>query len=191
MITPVAVAIAGYAMVRNRRKQQRVQRHAAPDELASDPRDPVQGFDEASELQVTPLDVDALSQEDVLAAEDLAGLENELDDLAVATEAQPEPGFHVDEVIELDRPVRRDDGDLYGVHTPTAVDRAHPDDDRAFDEGHNWVEALETSAIENGAEPERTLDEIVDDEEVLQPPHASDTRDRPVADFGSGGRRGL
>ena len=190
MITPVAVAVAGYAMVRNRRKQ-RAQPHAARDELASDPRDPVQSLDEASELQGTPLDLDALSHADVEAAEDLAGLENELDDLAVATEAQLEPGIDVDEVIELDRPVRRDGGDLYGAHTPAAVDRTHPDDDRAFDEGQSWTEALETSAIENGAEPGRPLDEIVDDDEILQPPHASDTRDRPVADLGSGGRRGL
>lgn len=183
IITPVAVAVAGYAMARNRRRQ-RAQRHAARDDFASDPRDPVQSIDDVSELQVTPLDVDALSTADVEAAQDLALLESELDDPAAALAG-------TDEVIELDRPIRRDDGDLYGAHTPAAVDRAHPDDDRAFDEGQNWIEALETSAIENGAEPERSLDDIIDDEEVLQPPHASDRRDRPVADQGSGGRRGL
>ena len=184
MITPVAVAVAGYAMVRNRRKQ-RALRHAARDELASDPRDPVQGFDEVAELQVTPLDVDALSSADVEAAQDLAGLETELDEPEIVLTG------NIDEVIELDRPVRRDGGDLYGAHTPAAAHGVLPDDDRAFEEGQNWVEALETSAIENGAEPERPLDDIIDDEEVLQPPHASDRRDRPVADLGSGGRRGL
>jgi hypothetical protein len=85
----------------------------------------------------------------------------------------------------------RDAGDLYGAHTQVAVDRDHPDDDHANDEGQNWIEALEASAIENGAEPECELDAIVDDEEVLRPPHASHTRDTPVADLGSGGRRGL
>jgi len=184
IITPVAVAVAGYAMARNRRRQ-RARNAAARDELASDPRDPVQSLDDVSELQVTPLDVDALSTADVEAAQDLALLESELDDPAAALAGA------TDEVIELDRPMRRDGGDLYGAHTPAAVDRAHPDDDRAFDEGQNWIEALETSAIENGAEPERSLDDIIDDEEMLHPPHASDRRDRPVADLGSGGRRGL
>ncbi|HSR98572.1 MAG TPA: hypothetical protein VLM79_16060 [Kofleriaceae bacterium] len=171
-------------MARNRRRQ-RARRFAARDELASDPRDPVQTFDDVSELQVVPLDVDALSTADVEAAQDLALLESELDDPAAAF------ADTTDEVIELDHPIRRDGGDLYGAHTPAAVDRVHPDDDRAFKEGQNWIEALETSAIENGAEPERPLDDIIDDEEVLQPPHASDKRDRPVADLGSGGRRGL
>jgi hypothetical protein len=182
MITPFAVAVAGYALLRNRRKQ-RDARRAAHDDFASDPRDPVQGFDEVSELQVMPLDVDALSQEDVEAAQDLAVLESDIDE---TTSAEP------DDVIELVDPARlRDAGELYGVHTLPALDRAHPDDDRAFDEGQNWVEALETSAIENGPEPERTLDAIVDDEDLLSPPHRSDMRDRPVADHGSGGRRGL
>jgi hypothetical protein len=85
----------------------------------------------------------------------------------------------------------RDAGELYGVHTPPAVDHDRPDDDRAFDEGQNWLVALETSAVENGPEPERELDDIVDDEDVLRPPHASDRRDTPVADHGAGGRRGL
>jgi hypothetical protein len=88
-------------------------------------------------------------------------------------------------------PGLRDAGDLYGAHTPAAVDRVHPDGDRSFDDGQNWIEALETSAVENGAEPERELDEIIDDEDVLRPPHASRTRDTPIADLGSAGRRGL
>jgi hypothetical protein len=192
MIMPVAAAIAGYAIARNRRRK-RAMRASARDPFAIDPQDPVQALDEVAELQVMPLEVDALSTADVEAAEDLAGLESELDDddLVVVTETQAVVGGDIDEVVELDRPVRHDDGDLYGAHTPAAVDRSHPDDDRAFDEGQNWIEALETSAVENGAEPERPLDDIIDDEDVLQPPHASDHRDRPVADLGSGGRRGL
>lgn len=133
-------------------------------------------FDEVSDLEVSPLDVDALSNEDVEAAQDLAALENEADD-AVELELEPaRPG---------------DAGDLYGGHTPVAVDRVHPDDDRAVADGQNWVEALETSAIENGAAPGRPLDDIVDDEEILRTPHRSSHRDTPVADLGSGGCRGL
>ncbi len=154
------------------------------DMFASDPGDPVQGFDEVSELQVTPLEVDAQSLGDAEAAHDLARLESDIDGIAdvdTAAVAFYPPG----------EPARqRDAGDLYGAHTPAAVDRRHPDDDHAFANGQNWLEALETSAIENGAEPGREI-EIIDDEDVLRPPHASDRRDIPVADHGSGGRRGL
>lgn len=199
MITPFAVAVAGYALIRNRRKQ-RAARRAARNDFASDPRDPVQGFDQVAELQVMPLDVDALSQEDVEAAQDLAGLESAIDERSIADLAEIDGLQVIDErsdaeldaVIELIAPPRpRDAGELYGAHTPPALDREHPDDDRAFDDGQNWVEALETSAIENGPGPERALDDVVDDEDILRPPHRSDVRDRPIADHGSGGRRGL
>jgi hypothetical protein len=248
---PLAIGLAGYALWSRRRRRShgddtdaaRADRFARGGSFASDPADPVQGFDEASELRGIPLEVDALSQADLEAAQDLAGLESELEaqsrtDAEAAQElveseseieAQPgmqirtepggeaddigmqirtEPGGESDEIdddiVELTdrltviasagtatRHRRRDAGDLYGGHTPAAVDRSHPDDDRAFDEGQNWIEALETSAIENGAEPEIELDEIIDDEDVLSPPHASDTRDTPVADHGAGGSRGL
>jgi hypothetical protein len=92
------------------------------------------GFEEAPDLEVAPLDVDALD----------------------VTDEEPEVS----------------------------------DDDRAVADGQNWIEALETSAIENGATPGRPLDDIVDDEEILRPPHRSSRRDTPVADLGSGGRRG-
>jgi hypothetical protein len=198
MLMPFALAVAGYAILRNRRRQ-RAMRDTARDDFASDPRDPVQGFDEISELQVEPLDVDALSQVDVEAAQDLAGLETEIDERSGAEleldhvhVIDPATGVEVDDVVEIFDPGQpRDAGDLYGVHTPAALDRQHPDDDTAFNEGQNWVEALETSAIEYGPEPEQTLDDVVDDEDILSPPHRSDKRDRPVADYGSGGRRGL
>jgi hypothetical protein len=160
-------------------------RRTPSDPLAPDPRDPVQGFEDASDQRVDALAVDALSAEDVEAAQDLASLEVGLDritgedDVAIA-------------LVDInDVAVIHDSGDLYGVHTPVAVDRAHPDDDQAYVEGQNWFEALETSAIENGAEPEQELSDIVDDEDLLRPPHPSLARDTPVADFGSGGRRGL
>lgn len=181
ILTSVAVGLAARAIVRRRRAR----RAAALDPFASDPADPVQSLDESPELLASPLDVDAVSQDDAEAAQDLAGLEVEIDETAdrdaeaiAFTEATPPPH-------------ERDAGDLYGAHTPAAAERDLPDDDRAFDSGQNWIEALETSAIENGAEPERELDEIIDDEDVLDPPHASVSRDTPVADHGAGGRRGL
>ena len=183
LITPVALGLAARAIIRHRRTRRAAT--ARRDEFASDPGDPVQMLDEVPELQVVPLDVDALSQADAEAAEDLAGLETDIDEAVDRDDA----AISVDGLDEPTRP--RDAGDLYGAHTPVAADRTHPDDDRAFEEGQNWIEALETSAIENGAEPERPLDEIIDDEDVLSPPHASDTRDTPVADHGSAGRRGL
>ena len=133
------------------------------------------------------------------AAEDLAILEDSLDeiadrDTAVIAGAEADETAVISDAVarDLAEPAHeRDAGDLYGAHTPPAQDRDHPDDDRAFDQGENWLEALEASAAENGPEPERALDDVVDDEDVLRPPHSSDHRDRPVADHGSGGRPGL
>jgi hypothetical protein len=68
---------------------------------------------------------------------------------------------------------------------------SHGNDEQTMDEGQNWVEALESSAIENGAEPEEELDDIVDDEDIYAAPHAGDSRDTPVADRGSGGPGGI
>jgi hypothetical protein len=192
MAMPFALGLAGYAFLR-RRRTQRAARDATRDDFAIDPLDAVQSFDKISELELATLDVDALSSEDIAAAEDLAALEAEpgSEPSEAEPENQPIPVGTSDDVIELEPSMRRDAGDLYGAHTPRAADRDHPDDDGAFDEGQNWLEALEASAIENGPEPERELDDIVDDEDVLDPPHASATRDRPIADHGSGGRRGL
>lgn len=176
----LALALSAGAVnhyVRNRR--------TASDSLEADPRDPVQSFDDVSAQSVDALDVDALSADDVEAAQDLASLEVGLDRIA------GDDDVAVELVDVNDVAVIHDSGDLYGVHTPVAVDRAHPDDDQAFVEGQNWFEALETSAIENGAEPEQELADIVDDEDLLRAPHPSLGRDIPVADFGAGGRRGL
>ena len=67
----------------------------------------------------------------------------------------------------------------------------HPDDDRAMDAGQNWVEALETSAAENGPLPEQPLDNILDDEDLYAAAQTSDSDDIPVADRGSGGPGGI
>lgn len=177
----LALGLAARAIVRYWRGRKRPQAGGAPrDWFARDPQDPVQAFDGVSELQVVPLEVDVQPIGDM----ELAGLESDLTGLAPRDEITVEL-LDVDVVPQV-----RDAGDLYGVHTPVAVERSIPDNDKAFDDGQNWFEALETSAIENGAEREIEL-EIVDDEDVLRPPHRSDTRDTPVADHGSAGRRGL
>jgi len=188
LITILALGLLGRAIYRvwqARRAAGARRRDAEIDPFAADPSDPVQRLDGSPELQGTPLDLDAVSLADAEAAEDLAELEIDIDETADRDPAV----ILLTDVVEPG-PVR-DAGDLYGAHTPAAVDRDHPDDDRAFAEGQNWLEALETSAVENGAEPERTLDEIIDNEDVLSPPHPAIRRDTPVADHGAGGRRGL
>lgn len=206
VLLPLALALAVRAIVRSRRRW-RTQRDAdGLQRLRPDLTDPLQRFDEVPELEVTPLDVDAVSQAEVVADEDLAILEDDLDetadrDTAVIAQTEADETAVISDAVacaeeeegeEIDEPAHeRDAGDLYGAHTPPAQDREHPDDDRAFESGENWLEALQASAVENGPEPERGLDDVVDDEDVLHPPHPSDTRDRPVADHGSGGRPGL
>ncbi len=167
---------------RNKRRGRRWQMdNVDPAMLPNDPTDPLQNLDEATELRGVPLAVDVMPAVEGESDADLAAFESDLevvDAELVLDEAEADEGT-------------RDSGDLYGVHTPRAVDREHPDDDHAFDEGQNWIEALETSAVENGPTPEQSLDDVIDDEDVLQPPHASDNRDVPVADRGSAGRGGL
>jgi hypothetical protein len=187
LITALALGLTARAVLRHRRARgvRNDDRARRANSFASDPGDPVQGFDEVSELQITPLEVDALSVYDVEAAQDLAGLESDVDRIAGDDDAAIE-------LVDVEfAGSARDAGDLYGAHTPMAAERNLPDDEAAADDGQTWFEALETSAIENGAQPERELDDIVDDEDVLRPPHPSDRRDTPVADFGSGGPRGL
>jgi len=222
LIMPLALGLAARAVIRHQRARQAARDAGARRAcgVASESGDLVQGFDETVELQGTPLEVDALSIDDAEAAQDLASLEAEIEaeeaeidaeiDELEAEEAEKAEIDEEDEEEEIEGSddatiervdadvvaASRDAGDLYGGHTPPALDRDLPDDDLAAAEGQtwegqSWIEALETSAIENGAEPERELDAIVDDEDVLRPPHASRTRDTPVADHGSGGRRGL
>jgi len=138
-MTPLALVLLTCAIL--------VRRHRRRARRAPEPSLEDAGAFHLGGEQLAELDIDAQSQADVEAAQDLARVDAEIDQF--------------------------------------------PDDDRAFDEGQNWVEALETSAVENGPEPELPLDELVDDEDVYRPPHASDARDLPVADRGSGGVRGL
>jgi hypothetical protein len=151
-------------------------------DLAPDPADPVQSFDEATDMHVADLNLDALDQADAEAAQDLASLETELDENALEIDTPSQTTLDAQDVAV------EETGELYGVRTPHAVARDLPDDRAAFDEGQNWIEALETSAAEYGAEPEQELD-VVDDMDTA--PHPSDTRDTPVADRGSGGPGGV
>ncbi|MBA3397850.1 MAG: hypothetical protein H0T89_34820 [Deltaproteobacteria bacterium] len=180
--------LGGAALLAQHRRRQAT-RAIAPDEadrmtdnFAADPNDPVQGFDEAAELRVDPLAVDVMSTADAEAAQDLAALETDLDRRGLAFDSYPVP----DDIDAAT--VGTDTGDLYGVHAVATVDTNLPDDRTAMNEGQNWIEALETSAAENGADPETEL-EI--DDEYDNPPHPTDTRDIPVADRGSAGPGGL
>jgi hypothetical protein len=149
-------------------------------DMRVDPTDPVQGFQESP--MVADLDIDALDQADAEAAQDLAMLESELDESSLEIDTPSQTTIDAQDVAV------EETGELYGVHTPRAVDRDLPDDRQAMAEGQNWIEALETSAVEYGAEPEQDVD-VTDDQD--KPPHPSDTRDTPVADHGSGGPGGV
>lgn len=81
----------------------------------------------------------------------------------------------------------KDGGDLYGLRIAAASDRAQIDDDEAFDAGQSWTESLHTHAAEGGPEPEHDV-AIVDDRDIVAP--SADSKDRPIADRGSGGPRG-
>lgn len=126
-----------------------------------------------------------LVYDDSVDIDDLADL-TALADAAVIAEAEAvvEPVMIVTSVEE----VTRDAGDLYGVYTPQEPQTAHLDDDRAQAHGENWVEALQEDSIEYGPEPESVLVFLDEADLETQP---TDTRDRPIADRGSAGPRGL
>lgn len=105
----------------------------------------------------------------------------DVEQLAYGEDAEPRP-------VETETVTVKDGGDLYGVHTGHASDRSQLDNDQSFETGQNWIESLETRAAEGGPEPEQEL-QILDDGDVTSPP--SDARDRPLADRGAAGRRGL
>lgn len=150
------------------------------DLFAPDPADPVQSMDALDQVDLDDLDVDALSMAEGTGEIERATLESSLEESAMELDA-PE-GFDQ---------ASGDVGNLYGVPTRRAEDRLHPDDDRAMAEGQNWIEALETSAAENGPVPEQPIDASVDDEDFYGAPPPSDSEDTPVADRGSGGPGGI
>lgn len=182
-----AAGLAAY-MLRKRRARSEPD---IPDSLDNDPDDPVQGIDEVHELHVEDLGVDAMSNADVEAELEIAQTEAFADETGEEAEARI-PGAPAEEpTLDTIEAKAHDMGDLYGVHTPHAEDTTHPDSDTAFDEGQNWLEALETDSIEKGPAAEADLTDVVDDDDVYAAPHPSDVKDTPVADRGSGGRGGM
>lgn len=153
---------------------------ASADVIDSD--DPVQRIAD-DQFDDSDLSFDAVDAADAEAARDLAMLESELDERALEIDAPSETMIDASEVS-----VEGDVGELYGVHTPRAVDNSLLDDRAAMDEGQNWIEALQESAVEFGADPEHEID-VLDDQDTR--PHTSDMRDLPVADRGSGGPAGV
>ena len=190
-----AVAYA-YALHNQRAQRARPRRVADADQdlmgsddldgdLGADPRDPVQGFDEMPELG-GPLDFDAMSAADAEAASDLAGLESELDGDSMQIDAMDDST-----AIAIAQTMGASgSGELYGLHTPRAEHGTLPDDDESMSDGQTWLEALETSAIENGAVAGQELD-IIDDADLERGSHRSMRDDRPIADLGSAGPRGM
>jgi len=185
--------LGGALLLLRARRRHSAARRAADAMPVLDDDEPVpviEGIDEAGELYVDEVSVDAQSRADAEAADDLAQLVGEDEDEVVINEAS----------LGLDRPwspepyhnprAARGSGELYDVHVVEAEDKALPDEDTAYGEGENWFEHLEASAGEYGPKPEQVLD-VVDDSDEHGGTPATDTRDIPVADRGSAGPRGL
>lgn len=143
-------------------------------------QDPGQLLDEAGEFSV----IDVVGVD----AQPHAEADAELDE-AVATTAE-------DYTDIIDATDIGDAGDLYGVHVPRAAD---PESDLVRDrdafeqerEGEHVFESLQRKMAESGtADPEEDV-EFEDDSDPLGGHRKTDTRDRPVADKGSGGPAGL
>ena len=184
MMYGVAGGIAAYMF--SRRPQAVAKMPPSVDELlASDPADPLQSMDALDQVDLDDLDVDALSMAEGTGSFERATMESSLEGAAMELEGLEDP------TLDSIEQSASDVGDLYGVHTPRAMDRVHPDDDQAMEDGQNWIEALETSAAENGPLPEQSLESIVDDDDIYGAPHPSDSDDTPVADRGSGGPAGI
>jgi hypothetical protein len=165
-----------------------------------DPEDPTQLLDEAGQFSVVDIDLDAQPQAEADADLDAARATGagEEEGEANATEAD-------EDARELDTPSQttadayveaaNDTGELYGVHVPPSADTdldINRDGESFKDSelGEHAFETLEKKMAENGAAPEHELD-VVDDSDIERGHHKTDTRDRPVADKGSGGNAGM
>lgn len=119
-----------------------------------------------------------LIYDDSIDIDDLADLSARADATVLAqaeAAAGGEPMVVVTSVEEITEPLRR------------IGQTGLSEDDRAQAHGESWIDALQEDAIENGPEAETVL--VFLDEADLEPP--SDKRDRPIADRGSAGPRGL
>ena len=154
-----------------------------------DPEDPSQQLDDRGEFHIEPLEVDA--QSSVEASEDF--------DIASAENIDGESELEEAMTANVESGLGPETGELYGVRTPHAGDTnlAAAEDRDGFEgswRGETWLEALEEHATEMGPAPEEEV-VIVDDSDIEHPDHrghqATERRDRPVADKGSGGPGGL
>lgn len=165
-----------------------------------DPEDPLQQLDDAGQFSIVPLAVEVQPETEAEADVDLAAIE-------VAGE-ENEDSEVIEEARELDTPdmttadayaaAAKETGELYGVRTPRATDhriQETPDFEQFLesDQGETWLETLSKAASEGGAVPEEDVRVVDDsDEHIDHRGHsATDHRDRPVADKGSGGPGGL
>ena len=149
-------------------------------------RDPVKrAMIEASELpQPSVVDIDPEDPSQVLNDMEASSEDEEVSEVDTPSET----------TIDAYAEEADDTGELYGVHQPKAADSdldKTPDQEEFVDaeDGENWLETLGKKAAEGGAEPEEELD-VVDDSDEHRGHHKTDTRDRPVADKGSGGPAG-
>lgn len=163
-----------------------------------DPEDPSQQLDDTGEFHIEPLAVDVRSTAEISEDFDIASAENiegesELEDDAreLETPSQTTADAYAEAAEET--------GELYGLRTPHAgaPNLAAPEDRDSFEgswRGENWLESLEEHATEMGPAPEEEV-VIIDDSDREHPDHrghaATERRDRPVADKGSGGPGGL
>lgn len=165
-----------------------------------DPEDPSQLLDDAGQFSVVDVGLDAQPQ-----AEADADLDAALATDAGEEEAEVNASEADENARELDTPSQTtadayteaadDTGELDGVHVPPSSDRdldinRDGESFRDSELGEHAFETLEKKMAENGAEPEQELD-VVDDSDLERGHHKTDTRDRPVADKGSGGNAGM
>jgi len=155
-----------------------------------DPEDPLQQLDDAGQFSIVPLAVEVQSETEAEADVDFAALE--VAAAEVEGDENAEDGFFV---VEAEAEPK-DTGDLYGVRTPKATDRRieQTSDNEEYlesDEGETWLETLSKAASEGGTVPDEDVRPVDDSDPDFRTHSATDHRDRPVADKGSGGLGGL
>jgi hypothetical protein len=161
-----------------------------------DPGDLSQQLDETGEFHIEPLEVEAMPGAEARADEELAiELAEEEDDTAREDEAFGLTDATDPTVDDLDAQVTKDTGELYGVHTPPAVETDlafgdTADEGEAPALGESWTEELLAKSSEMGAAPEHDID-VIDETDDARPHHSTESGDPPVADKGSGGIGGM
>lgn len=171
-----------------------------PSIIDVDPEDPAQLIDDAGQFSIVDLGVEAQPSAEAEADMDAA--------VTIAETGEGEESEVDEDARELDTPdatnadayvsASHDTGELYGLHTPPAEDKdldktRDQEGFRDYDEGEDLYETLGKKSTESGPQVEEMVD-VVDDSDEHEDHrghHKTDTRDRPVADKGSGGPGGL